>query len=58
VVVWAVKPQVFAEAAAPCAPHVGAALQLSIMAGVRSERDRGGHRQRAGGARHAQHARR
>lgn len=36
VVVWAVKPQVFAEAAAPCAPHVGAALQLSIMAGVRS----------------------
>jgi len=35
-VVWAVKPQVFAEAAAPCAPHVGGALQLSIMAGVRS----------------------
>ena len=29
VVVWAVKPQVFAEAAAPCALHVGAALQLS-----------------------------
>ena len=37
VVVWAVKPQVFAEAAAPCALHVGAVLQLSIMAGVRSE---------------------
>lgn len=36
-VVWAVKPQAFAEAAAPCAPHVAAALQLSIMAGVRSE---------------------
>ena len=36
-VVWAVKPQVFAEAAAPCAPHVGHALQLSIMAGIRSE---------------------
>ena len=35
-VVWAVKPQVFAEAAAPCAAHVGGALQLSIMAGVRS----------------------
>ncbi|MCE2689854.1 MAG: pyrroline-5-carboxylate reductase [Rubrivivax sp.] len=36
-VVWAVKPQMFAEAAAPCAPLVGAALQLSIMAGIRSE---------------------
>ena len=36
-VVWAVKPQVFAQAAAPCAAHVGGALQLSIMAGIRSE---------------------
>ncbi len=36
-VVWAVKPQVFAEAAAPCAVHVAGALQLSIMAGIRSE---------------------
>ena len=36
-VVWAVKPQVFAAAAAPCAPHVAEALQLSIMAGVRSD---------------------
>jgi pyrroline-5-carboxylate reductase len=36
-VVWAVKPQAFAEAAAPCAPHVGAALQLSVMAGIRSD---------------------
>ena len=36
-VVWAVKPQVFAEAAAPVAPHVGGALQLSIMAGIRSD---------------------
>ena len=36
-VVWAVKPQMFAQAAAPCAPFVGAALQLSIMAGIRSE---------------------
>jgi pyrroline-5-carboxylate reductase len=36
-VVWAVKPQLFAEAAAPCAPHVAQALQLSVMAGIRSE---------------------
>ncbi len=36
-VVWAVKPQLFAEAAAPCKPHVGAALQVSVMAGIRSE---------------------
>lgn len=36
-VVWAVKPQMFAEAAAPCAPFVGAALQLSLMAGIRSQ---------------------
>ncbi|MDE2080544.1 MAG: pyrroline-5-carboxylate reductase [Burkholderiales bacterium] len=35
-VVWAVKPQFFAAAAAPCAPHVGHALQVSVMAGVRS----------------------
>jgi pyrroline-5-carboxylate reductase len=35
-VVWAVKPQLFAEAAAPCRPYVGAALQLSVMAGIRS----------------------
>ena len=37
VVVWAVKPQLFAAAAAPCAPHAGRALQLSVMAGIRSE---------------------
>jgi pyrroline-5-carboxylate reductase len=36
-VVWAVKPQLFAEAAAPCRAHVRAALQLSVMAGVRSD---------------------
>ncbi|MDE2370754.1 MAG: pyrroline-5-carboxylate reductase [Burkholderiales bacterium] len=36
-VVWAVKPQLFAAAAAPCAAHVGAALQVSVMAGVRSD---------------------
>jgi len=37
IVVWAVKPQVFAEAAAPCAAHVGGALHLSVMAGIRSD---------------------
>jgi pyrroline-5-carboxylate reductase len=37
IVVWAVKPQSFAEAAAACAPHVSGALQLSVMAGVRSD---------------------
>jgi len=36
-VVWAVKPQMFASAAAPCAAHVGSALHLSVMAGIRSE---------------------
>jgi pyrroline-5-carboxylate reductase len=35
-VVWAVKPQSFAEAAAPCAGLVGGAVQLSVMAGIRS----------------------
>jgi pyrroline-5-carboxylate reductase len=33
-VVWAVKPQLFAQAAAPCAPYIGGALQLSVMAGI------------------------
>jgi len=37
IVVWAVKPQIFAAAAAPCAGLVGNALQLSVMAGIRSE---------------------
>lgn len=36
-VVWAVKPQLFKEAAAPCAAHVGQALHLSVMAGIRTE---------------------
>ena len=36
-VVWAVKPQSFKEAAAPCAPFVGGALHLSVMAGIRSD---------------------
>lgn len=35
-VVWAVKPQLFREAAAPCAAHVRQALQLSVMAGIRT----------------------
>jgi len=37
IVIWAVKPQSFAEAVAPCAGLVGGALQLSVMAGIRSE---------------------
>ena len=37
VVVWAVKPQSFAEAAQACAPHAGGALHLSVMAGIRSD---------------------
>ncbi len=36
-VVWAVKPQLFHAAAAPCATHVGGALHLSVMAGIRSD---------------------
>ena len=34
---WAVKPQLFAEAAVPCSPYVAQALQLSVMAGIRSD---------------------
>ncbi|PZP33299.1 MAG: pyrroline-5-carboxylate reductase [Roseateles depolymerans] len=36
-VVWAVKPQLFAEAAAPLKPWLGQALQLSVMAGIRTD---------------------
>ena len=36
-VVWAVKPQLFGLAAAPCVAQVGGALQLSVMAGIRSD---------------------
>ena len=36
-VVWAVKPQLFAEAAAPLQAWVSQALQLSVMAGIRSD---------------------
>jgi pyrroline-5-carboxylate reductase len=35
-VVWAVKPQLFKQAAAPCVAHTAAALHLSVMAGLRS----------------------
>ncbi|HMO44932.1 MAG TPA: pyrroline-5-carboxylate reductase [Rubrivivax sp.] len=35
--VWAVKPQVFAEAAAACGGRVAGALHLSVMAGIRCE---------------------
>ncbi|WP_328592026.1 pyrroline-5-carboxylate reductase [Tepidimonas charontis] len=34
-VVWAVKPQTFREAALAAAPFVGGALQLSVAAGIR-----------------------
>ena len=34
-VIWAVKPQSFAEAAAACAAHFRGALHLSVMAGIR-----------------------
>ena len=33
-VVWAVKPQVLAQAAAPVAPHARQALHLSVAAGI------------------------
>ncbi|WP_326535667.1 pyrroline-5-carboxylate reductase [Pseudorhodoferax sp.] len=36
-VVWAVKPQVFAEAAAPVRAHAASALHLSVAAGIRSD---------------------
>jgi len=34
-IVWAVKPQSFAQAAVPVRPYAGRALHLSIMAGIR-----------------------
>lgn len=37
VVVWAVKPQTFREAALPVRPHTQAALHLSVAAGIRSD---------------------
>ena len=35
-IVWAVKPQSFRDAAAPVAPHAAQALHLSVMAGIRA----------------------
>ncbi|GAB4212033.1 MAG: pyrroline-5-carboxylate reductase [Rhodoferax sp.] len=37
VVVWAIKPQNFQEAARPVATHAQAALHLSVAAGIRSD---------------------
>ena len=36
-VVWAVKPQVFKQAAAPAAAHTRQALHLSVAAGIRTD---------------------
>ncbi len=36
-VVWAIKPQSFREAAAAVAPHTSSALHLSVAAGIRSD---------------------
>ena len=36
-VVWAVKPQTFKDAAAQVRPHAGQALHLSVAAGIRSD---------------------
>lgn len=35
-VIWAVKPQVFAEACSPVAPHTTNALHLSVAAGIQT----------------------
>ena len=37
VVVWAVKPQTFKDAAKQCRAHTGNALHLSVAAGIRSD---------------------
>ena len=37
VVVWAVKPQTFREAAAQARPHLAGAIHLSVAAGIRSD---------------------
>lgn len=36
-VIWAVKPQTFREAAQACAPHTAGALHLSVAAGIRTD---------------------
>lgn len=35
-IVWAIKPQSFLDAAKPVAPHARSALHLSVMAGIRA----------------------
>ncbi len=37
IAVWAVKPQLFATAAAACGPHLAQALHVSVMAGIPSD---------------------
>ena len=37
IVVWAVKPQTFKDAALACAAHTAGALHLSVAAGIRSD---------------------
>jgi pyrroline-5-carboxylate reductase len=37
IVVWAIKPQNFKAAAEASLPHIGSALQFSVMAGIRSD---------------------
>ncbi|MEO8924101.1 MAG: pyrroline-5-carboxylate reductase [Caldimonas sp.] len=37
IVIWAVKPQAFPAASAPCKRYLGSALHLSVMAGIRSD---------------------
>ena len=39
IVVWAVKPQTFREAASQARPHVQQALHLSVAAGIRSDHE-------------------
>jgi len=36
-VIWAVKPQIFADAAIPVMPHTRSALHLSVAAGIRTD---------------------
>lgn len=36
-VIWAIKPQNFRDAAQACAAHVGSALHLSVAAGIRAD---------------------
>jgi pyrroline-5-carboxylate reductase len=56
-VVWAVKPQTFKEAAAQAQPHLAGALHLSVAAGITSDSIAAWLGHAAHRARHAQHAR-